>query len=103
MPRLLFRPLAKQDLTDIWDYIAVDNADRAENVVRDIYGRLGKIAHNPYMGRARPEIEDGLRSFSISRYVAFYSLIQDGIEVIRILHGSRDLEHIDFDSEGMNH
>lgn len=96
MARLLFRPLAETDLKDIWDYIATDDPNQAEKIIRDIYSKLGTVAHNPYIGRARPEIEAALRSFPIGRYVAFYCPLQDGIDVFRILHGSRDIENLDF-------
>ena len=95
MPRLLFRPLAEQDLQDIWDYIAEDSPERGEKLIRDIYSKLGTIAHNPYIGKARPEIEQEIRSFPIGRYVVFYDPLPDGIDIIRILHGSRDIENID--------
>ena len=95
MPRLLFRPLAETDLKDIWDYIATDSPERGEKLIRDIYARLGTISHNPYIGKARPEIEQDLRSFPVGRYIVFYFPLSDGIDVIRILHGSRDIENID--------
>lgn len=95
MPCLLFRPLAETDLSDIWDYISADSPERGEKLIRDIYSKLGTIAHNPYIGKARPEIEQDLRSFPVGRYIVFYFPLPEGIDVIRILHGSRDIDKID--------
>lgn len=95
MPCLLFRPLAETDLSDIWDYISADSPERGEKLIRDIYSKLGTIAHNPYIGKARPEIEQDLRSFPVGRYIVFYFPLPDGIDVIRILHGSRDIDKMD--------
>ena len=33
----------------------------------------------------------GLRSLPLGNYIIFYRPIDDGIEVVRILHGARDL------------
>ncbi len=63
MARLLIRPLAEQDLDQIWDYIALDDQDRAEMVMRTLYAKLGTLAHNPHMGRERSEIEQGVAKF----------------------------------------
>jgi len=44
------------------------------------------------MGRVRDELAPSLRSFPVGRYVIFYRLIKNGIEITRILHGARDLK-----------
>jgi toxin ParE1/3/4 len=95
MPCIFFRPLAETDLSDIWDYISADSPERGEKLIRDIYSKLGTIAHNPYIGKARPEIEQDLRSFPVGRYIVFYFPLPEGIDVIRILHGSRDIDKMD--------
>jgi len=46
------------------------------------------------MGRARDELEVGLRSFPVGRYAIFYLPIPDGVEIVRVLHGARDLDAI---------
>jgi toxin ParE1/3/4 len=94
MPRLIIRPLAEQDLDDIWDYIAISNSDQAEKVLRNLYAKMGTLTHNPYLGRERKDIEVGLRSFPVGSHVIFYCPSSDGIEVIRILHGARDFQDI---------
>lgn len=42
------------------------------------------------MGRPRPELGKNILSFPIKRYVMFYFIIKDGIQLIRVLHSSRD-------------
>lgn len=96
MSRLLIRPLAEQDLDGIWDYIAQQDEERAEAVLRTIYAKLGTLTHNAYIGRERPEIASGLRSFPVGRYVVFYEPLADGIEVLRVLHGARDIQDLPF-------
>jgi toxin ParE1/3/4 len=50
------------------------------------------LAQNSGLGRKRPELRTDLRSFPIGNFVVFYQQIEGGIDVIRLLHGSRDIE-----------
>jgi toxin ParE1/3/4 len=40
-----------------------------------------------------------LRSFPVGNYVIFYREVSEGIEIIRVLHGARDIEGIISSSE----
>ena len=44
------------------------------------------------MGRLRPEICANLRGFSVSSYIILYHMTDDAIEIVNIVHGSRDIE-----------
>ena len=50
------------------------------------------LAENPRIGRSREELAPELRSFSFLNYVIFYRPIDAGVEIVRVLHGSRDIE-----------
>ena len=43
------------------------------------------------------ELSLGLRSFPIKKHIVFYRPVNDGIEVIRFLHGSQDVDLIAFE------
>jgi toxin ParE1/3/4 len=43
-------------------------------------------------GRARDELAPGVRSFPFGRYVVFYVPRNDGVDVVRVLHGARDID-----------
>lgn len=88
------RSLAELDLLEIWDYIADDSLDRADEFLDRIEGKLQTLARNPGMGRRREELLPGLQSFPIGNYVVFYREIENGIDVIRVLRGSRDIGEI---------
>ncbi len=94
MAVIVKRPLAELDLLDIWEFIAEDSPDRADEFLDRLEGTLQTLARNPGMGRRREELLAGLRSFPIGNYVVFYQEIEGGIDVIRILRGSRDIEEI---------
>ena len=61
--------------------------------------RFETLPGNPLIGRARPELLIDLRSLPFGRYVIFYLPRKRGIEVVRVLHGARDLKPL-FDEDG---
>ena len=94
MPRVMRRPLAETDLLEIWDYIADDSLAAADRWVDRIDEQLSLLAAQPKIGRSRDELAPGMRSFPVGRYVIFYVPLDDGIDVVRVLHGARDIEEI---------
>jgi toxin ParE1/3/4 len=56
-------------------------------------------AGHPGMGTPRGYLMPGLRSFTVGIYMVFYLPLEDGIDVVRILHGMRDLEAL-FENPG---
>jgi len=84
-------PRANLDLLEIWDYISEASEERADRVLDGINERCRMLAGFPEAGRARNDLIVGLRSFSVGNYVIFYQPIEDGIEVLRVLHSSRDV------------
>jgi toxin ParE1/3/4 len=94
MARIDRRPRARQDLVEIWRYIAGESGEpRADRYLRRLNDVVSYLAQQPLMGRKRPEIlEEGIRSFPAESHVIFYIALQDGIELVRVIHGSQDLE-----------
>ena len=82
---------ATADLDEIWLYIAHDNPDAADKYIRTIVGRFPTLAAMPLMGRERAELSPGLRSFPVGRHVIFYRPMDNGVEIVRVLDGARDL------------
>ena len=92
MPRVTRRPLAQTDILDIWDFIADDSVAAADRWVDVLDAQFRVLATQPMMGRARDELAPGVRSFPVGRYVVFFVPLVDGIDVIRVLHGARDID-----------
>ena len=82
--------VASADLVEIWLFIAQDDPNTADRFIRKIVSRFPKLASMPYLGRQREELSARLRSFPIGSYVVFYRPMDDGIEVVRVLHVARD-------------
>ena len=91
MARVLRRPRAAEDIGAVWDFIADDNPDAADHWVDQLDTQLRLLATQPLMGRARDELAPGIRS-PFGRYLVFYLPIGDGIDVVRVLHGTRDVD-----------
>ena len=94
MARVTRRPLAEADIFEIWDYIADDSMEAADRWVDQLDEKFQLIATQPMMGRAREELLPGLRSFPSRRYVIFYIPTGNGIDVVRVLHGARDIDAV---------
>lgn len=91
MLRILKRPEAEKDLEEIWFYIAQDNLDKADKLLDEIEETSQEIAQFTNMGRNRDELHPGLKSFPVGKYLIFYLPISGGIEIVRVLHGTRDI------------
>lgn len=85
-------PEAREDLDEIWLYIAADNPNAADGFLDTLYERFVLLAGQPLLGRARPELALHLRSFAVGNYVIFYRPMADGVEIARVLRGSRDID-----------
>ena len=94
MPRVVRTPQANEDVLTIWEYIADDNVEAADRLLRKIGDLFQYLAENPFMGHEHEEYHPGLRSFPLGNYSIFYHPIKDGIEVYRVLHGARQLEDL---------
>ncbi|HWA99827.1 MAG TPA: type II toxin-antitoxin system RelE/ParE family toxin [Pirellulales bacterium] len=92
MGRLVWDRKAREDIKSIWRWIAQSNLSAADRVYDDIWQTARLIATQPEMGEPRPELMVNLRSFSVGSYVLYYRPRRDGIEVVRILHGARDVD-----------
>jgi len=92
MCRVTRRPHAEADILEIWGYIAEDSVIAADRWVDKLDEKFALWATQPMMGRARDELSSGIRSLAFGRYVVFFQPSPDGIDVVRVLHGSRDID-----------
>jgi toxin ParE1/3/4 len=91
MAQVTRRPLAETDILEIWDYIADESLAAADRWLDHLDEQFRLLATQPMMGRARDELAPRVRSFPVGRYVVFYVPLDDGIDVVRVLHGARDI------------
>jgi toxin ParE1/3/4 len=91
MASVVFAPAAEADLELIHDYIAAENPAAAAALVTRLEDLAARLADALGMGRARPDLLPTLRSFPFGTYLLFYRPSDKGIEVVRVLHGARDI------------
>ena len=82
---------AKADIVDIWEYIAIDSVFQADRFITKLVKQYKSLASTPGIGRLRKELRSSLRTFPVGNYLILYRLISEGIAVVRVLHGARDI------------
>ena len=92
-------PLTATELASIRDQLnsseaQMDNMRAADRLVVLLHRAAKQLATMPGMEPLRPELDEGIHSYPVGNYLIFYRETNDGIEVLRILHGARDLRHL---------
>lgn len=96
--RILRRLKAAQDAEDIADYIAKDRLEAAVRFLENTESTLMDLADSPGIGSPFESDHAELSNLRFRRvtafqnHVIFYVEHKDAIEVVRILHGARDLD-----------
>ncbi|WP_417735475.1 type II toxin-antitoxin system RelE/ParE family toxin [Rosistilla oblonga] len=95
MAHVIFSPEADDDLVAIVDYIARDKPMAARQWLSEILKTCEMLANQPGVGEDRKGFGvTGCRSYSVGQYVVFFRAREDGIEVSRVIHGSRDMTNL---------
>jgi toxin ParE1/3/4 len=91
MPIVLRTSQANLDLTEIALRIAEENPIASDRWLDSIHEKCQLLARMPDLGRKRPELAPDLRGLPVGNYIIFYRPVSEGIQVIRVLHGARDI------------
>ena len=94
MPNIRVAEAAGEDLEDIWQYVAKNNAEAARRLIKEITGKFKLLRDHPNIGREENTLLGALRSFPVRNYIIFYKPFDKGIEILRILHSARDVDNI---------
>ena len=94
MGQIRISPRARSDLIEIWSYIADDSVAHADTFIDNLLETIQMLGKQSGAGRHREELSPGILSFPFGRYVIFYCRRQDAIEIVRVLHGARDIHAI---------
>lgn len=99
--RIIILPEAERDLDQQATYLTDEGSiETALRFVDAVEATLFMIASHPGLGCSRryrnPELA-GIRMFPVTdfpKYLVFYRTVSCSIEVVRLLHGSRDIEKL---------
>jgi plasmid stabilization system protein ParE len=95
MSGYVLSPDALQDPQDIWDFIAFDNAEAAGRLEDEIFSAFEKLARQPRMGHPRTDTtEQDVRFWPVSSYLIVYRELASALQVVAVLHGSRDVPEV---------
>jgi len=96
LPQITYSPEARSDVLAIETYIATNDGEaRAELIIDRIDETVLNLAYMPGMGGSRPYLDPVTYAFPISSWLIVYEPLPDldGIAVLRVIHGARDLPH----------
>jgi toxin ParE1/3/4 len=86
---------ALQDLQDIWDFIASDNAPAADKLENGFFEAFEMLAKRPRMGHTRSDLtERDVRFWPVSSYLIVYRSIPTALQIVAVLHGARDVTEV---------
>ncbi|KAF3887824.1 MULTISPECIES: type II toxin-antitoxin system RelE/ParE family toxin [Nostocales] len=94
MKQHIISPAANQDLEEIIDYFTSRNIDTGEHFIDEFNKKCKNLANFPNMGRSYANIKDYLRGVPLNGYIILYRVTDNGIEILRVVSGYRDLESL---------
>lgn len=94
MSRYILSPEARQDLREIKDYIAGYNKIAAMRLIESIRAKCRDLTNFPKMGRSYAELYPELRGIPLDKYIILYRLIENGVEIVRVVSGYRNLKSL---------
>ena len=89
--RILLTAAAVADIEHVGDYIAKDNPERAVSYITALEHRIAQFGTLPQGGRLRPEWGALVRSTPFGSHLIVWRTAGDTVEILRVVHGSRDL------------
>jgi toxin ParE1/3/4 len=101
MRKVRFRPRAWEDIQESAEFLANEGSSKiAERFLDSIDEITHRLTGLPQMGTpcrfSNPQLRN-LRRIPVSgfgKWMVFYQESKDGVEVIRVLHGARDIASI---------
>jgi toxin ParE1/3/4 len=94
MARVRITVLAQEDLDSIWSFVAKESIASADRVIDRIHGACTTFAAYPDAATPADRFQSGLRCFAVGSFVVFCKPHDDGLLVVRVLHGARNLDDL---------
>jgi toxin ParE1/3/4 len=90
MSSYILAPLAREDLTEIWDRIAEDDFDTADRVLDEIRTAILHLTSRPLMGHVRRDLAPPeYRFWPIYSYLIIYPPDTSPLQIVRVWHGAQ--------------
>ncbi len=92
--RVQVKAEAEEDLIEIWGDIAQHNPIAADNYLKLLGDNIDSLFDMPERGSLRDDLLPNVRVLVEGKYLIFYRVNGKAVEVLRVLHGARDLSQI---------
>ncbi len=95
--KIAFRRQALRDLENVYLHLVGTSPQVADGFLAAIREELSLLASHPFLGRRRHFEHLGLRSWRVrgyEKFLVFYRPTDRQVEIIRILHGARDIAEL---------
>ncbi len=90
--RFVVSPVAVSDLRDISLYIEKDSPTAAHRMISRLTDSFLALGRNPGIGHARSDLTTRpILFFAVRSYLVIYDPAPHPIEILRVLHGTRDV------------
>lgn len=90
--KIEYLPIATRDIIEILEYIEADNPQAALRLLDEIDSCISNLESFPYMGVVPKDFRLdrlGYRMLIVNNYLVFYVVLDDVIEIRRIIYGKR--------------
>lgn len=92
MPRYTLTPQAKQDVREIVAYVRKRSRQGAKRVSSELTFGFKRLAEFPEIGHVREDVDDpSVRFWSVFDYLIVYRPSSRPLEILRVIHGARDV------------
>jgi toxin ParE1/3/4 len=85
---------ASQDLEAISEYFLESSIDAGDRFVETFNQKCQHLARFPYIGKSYARLRPGLRGLLLMDYIIFYQVVEDDVEILRVVSGYQDLQGI---------
>jgi toxin ParE1/3/4 len=96
MNRVVLSRLAASDLREIENYISKTSTTAARRVVTEIRAAIASLSASPGIGHRHEDLDGMIRVWPVYSYLIMYLPASNPLQVLRIIHGARDLREIGF-------
>jgi plasmid stabilization system protein ParE len=88
-----FGPGVHEDLVGIWEYIAADNLEAADEFLDTLYAQFDQLSAFPRLGHPRPDLAPTrpYLFWPVRNYLIIYRIQIDVVEIIAVTHAARDI------------
>jgi len=91
MPKAKRAYQAELDALEIWVQVARHDLAAADRLIDRFTAAINQLATQPHLGRPVEHLLPDLRCIPVGNYLIFHRPEDDGVSIVRIIHGARHI------------